>query len=159
MLCARPCESLWGNSRRLKKLYALFPSLSWGKKLEGPCWNPGALRSMLLQYSSSVPKFWSLENCRCVCCKRELYIYFSPPTTFVVWLWPWRSFSCVVELFIIECVLVDHLVVVITSFVCLPFFVFFCLAVWGLDVFDRGVRLDVHLSDVRLPVPPYCSIF
>lgn len=65
---------------------------------------------------------------------RELYICFSPPTTCVVRLWPWRLFSRVVELFI-ECVLVDHLVIIITSFVCLLFFVFALLCV-GVGVFE-----------------------
>lgn len=30
---------------------------------------------MLSEYSSCVPKFWSLENCRSVCVERELYIF------------------------------------------------------------------------------------
>lgn len=33
------------------------------------------LPSMLSEYSSSVPKFWSLENCRSACVERELYIF------------------------------------------------------------------------------------
>lgn len=66
-------------------------------------------------------------------------------------------FSRVVELFI-ECVLVDHLVIIITPFVCLPLFVFLlCCA--GVGVFERGVRLGVHLLDALLPVPSLCSIF
>lgn len=49
---------------------------------------------------------------------KESCTYFSPPATLVVRLWPWRSFSSVVELFI-ECVLVES-----------PCCYFICLFVW-----------------------------
>lgn len=61
-----------------------------------------------------------------------------------------------VELFI-ECVLFDHLVIIITPFICLLFFVFALLC--GVGVFERGVRLGVHLLDALLLVPSLRSIF
>lgn len=115
----------------------LLPSLSWGRELGGchpPCSNPGALRSMLSQYSSSLPKFWSLENCRCVRWHTESCTYVSPrpqpalygcghDVCFPVW---WNYLLNVSSL-------ITSLLLLLHSFVCFSLFLLCCV---GVGVFE-----------------------